>query len=275
MYQIKHREQIFKLPKLDNITICGYSISAYRTGYLILPYKIYLDAGLPSPIPPNLILLSHGHNDHIASLYSLLVEGNKTQVLLPKNMTNNVQQLLNNYSSLNSGKKIKYNNWQPINATTFQTTISNNEFNINTFILDHSVDCVGYSIDKNSKKLKNEYINHSGEDLKKLKKITNIYDDLVVPVLLFISDTGKSILSTLPFNKYSLVIIECTFFAEEHYEEAVLRKHLHWNDLEPIIKLNSSTKFILGHFSSRYSIDFLKEKEKILYNKYSNIIFWI
>ena len=68
-----------------------------------------------------------------------------------------------------------------------------------------------------------------------------------IPILLFISDTGKSILGTLPFNNYPIVIIECTFLEEEHYEEAEKRKHLHWKDLYPIIQTNPETTFILGH----------------------------
>lgn len=275
MYQIKNREESFKLPKLDNITICGYSISAYRTGYLILPYKIYLDAGLPSPIPPNLILLSHGHNDHIASLYSLLIEGTNTPVLLPKNITSNIQQILNGFSSLNSGKKVKYNNWQPLSTNNYQINICKQKLEINSYSLDHTVECLGYSIDKISKKLKDKFTNIPGHKLKDIKKKENIHDEFYIPILLFVSDTGKSILDTLPFNKYPLVIIECTFFDEDHYLESVKRKHLHWNDLEPIVSKNIDTIFILGHFSSRYTIEYIKEKETIITNKYKNIKIWI
>ena len=96
-----------------------------------------------------------------------------------------------------------------------------------------------------------------------------------IPILLFISDTGKSILKNIPFNNYQIVIIECTFFEKNHYEEAEKRKHLHWNDLCPIIKDNSLTTFILGHFSCRYNDEYLKLKSEEIKKEYNNIIFCI
>ena len=275
MYQIKNKEMKFSIPKLDEITIFGFSKSKYKTGYLIKPWNIYLDAGLPSPIPPNLILLSHGHEDHIAGLYSLLIEGNKTPVVLPTGIKYFVQNLLNCYSSLNSGKKSNYKNWIPITDNYFKVNINNQTVEIKTYNLDHSVPCLGYSIDKISKKLKQEYKKLSGIELKEIKKSIDIFEEKKIPIILFISDTGKSILDSLPFNNYPIVIIECTFFEEEHYEEATKRKHLHWKDLLPIIQINTETKFILGHFSCRYDEEYLYTKSKEIMGEYKNVIFWI
>ena len=95
MYQIRNKTIRFKLPKLDFISISGFSRSKYRTGYLIQPYNIYLDAGLPCPITPNLILLSHSHLDHNAGLYSILIEGENTPVMLPDTDVANTKKMLN------------------------------------------------------------------------------------------------------------------------------------------------------------------------------------
>ena len=114
MYQIRNKTIRFKLPKLDFISISGFSRSKYRTGYLIQPYNIYLDAGLPCPITPNLILLSHSHLDHNAGLYSILIEGENTPVMLPDTDVVNTKKMLNAFSCLNSGKNITYYNWFPI-----------------------------------------------------------------------------------------------------------------------------------------------------------------
>jgi ribonuclease Z len=94
-------------------------------------------------------------------------------------------------------------------------------------------------------------------------------------MILFVSDTGKSILSKLPFSNHKIVIIECTFIEDKHYEDSVRKKHLHWKDLEPIISSNKETIFILGHFSVRYNNSYLIEKEKELQSKYTNMKFWI
>jgi ribonuclease Z len=275
MYQIRDKSLEIKLPKLDFINIQGYSRSTYRTGYLIQPFNIYLDAGLSSPIPPNLILLSHSHLDHNAELYSLLIKGKNTPVMLPNSELTVTQLLLNNFHTLNSGKIKKYSNWRPIVEKNFKCTINKKNFIINTFTLDHSVNCQAYSIDTENYKLKDEYKGLTGKELGILKKEVEITEKYNVPMLLFVSDTGKSILSTLPFSHYPLVIIECTFIEDNDYQESVKKRHLHINDLLPIVKICNNTTFIFGHFSCKYDKEYLIEKEKIVKSNYPNVAFWI
>tara|TARA_B100001248_G_C27376432_1_gene454531 strand:+ start:222 stop:1049 length:828 start_codon:yes stop_codon:yes gene_type:complete len=275
MYQIRDKTLRFKLPKLDFISISGFSRSKYRTGYLIQPYNIYLDAGLPCPITPNLILLSHSHLDHNAGLYSILIEGENTPVMLPDTDVVNTKKMLNAFSCLNSGKNITYNNWTPITEKTYDCIINKKKLIINTYDLDHSVKCQAYSIMIENSRLKGIFSELSGKELSELKKSTDITEKYLCPMMLFVSDTGNSVLEKLPFGEFPLIIIECTFIEKEHYEDSIKKKHLHWDDLEPIIDRNPDTTFILGHFSCKYSEEYLIDKEKELKEKYQNVIFWI
>ena len=275
MFQIKNRSDKFNLPKIGDITISGFSRSKYRTGYIIQPFNIYLDAGLPSPIPANIILLSHSHLDHIDGLYSILIESKNTPVMLPSSIRDNVSNLLDANHSLN-GKKKKFKNWEPITSTNFCKVINSKNIIFTTYELDHSVPCLGYSIDYQNKRLKEDYKHLEGKQLAELKKHNvEITENYLAPMILFISDTGKNGIKDLPFSRYPLIIIECTFLEDEHYEEAVSRKHLHWKDLEPIVKNNPDNTFIFGHFSCRYKDEFLTDFESKLKINYNNIIFWI
>lgn len=277
MYKINNNEYQFKLPNYGDITISGYSKSAFRTGYIVKPFNIHLDAGLFSPYTPSLILLSHGHFDHIASLYSILNQKNNCPVMLPEDLIDNTSNMLLSIKKLNSNYKLHVSNikfkWNPILDNKYNIKIKGANFEINTFKLDHTVTSIGYGITMLIKKLKDEYKDLKSKEIIELKKTTNIFEMKKQGCILFISDTGKKPLKYLPFNNYQIVIIECTFFEDTHYIEAVKRKHLHWKDLEPYIKNNPSTQFCLGHFSTRYKDNYIQEKYSELKKLYSNLIF--
>lgn len=276
MYHIFNTSKTINLPNIGQITINGYSRSNYKTGYLIQPFNIYLDSGVESPIPPNMICLSHGHLDHISSLYSLLISSNKCIVLLDEKIKIPVQNMLNSMSSLNSGKNITYANWTPITSNNFIYPLNKNQiFSIYTYNLVHRVPCRAYGIKIIQKKIKEEYLNMDHKLLKEIKKTQVITNDVEYPLVLFVSDTGIEGLVSLPFNEYKLVIMECTFFDESHYEEAVTRCHLHWNDVKNIIKNNPNVFFILGHFSLRYNDDYLKEINIKIQLENNNVMLFI
>ena len=276
MFQLNNRTQTFKINRLNPITISGFSRSAYRTGYLVQPYGIYLDAGHHPTSPSNLILLSHGHYDHIASLYPILLEAKKPEIILPKSIVSYTQQMLNSINLLEGHRNQVYLNWTPITDTEYTTNINSKQVFVEQFRLDHKVESIGFGISEFQNKLKNQFADLSSKEIGKLKKQNiEITEKIKVPILLFISDTSSRILGTLPFQDYSLVVIECTFIEEEHYQEAVNRKHIHWMDLKPYIKSNPETTFILGHFSCRYKDEYLLEIETKFREETPNIIFWI
>mmetsp|Transcript_72427 Transcript_72427/g.223803 ORF Transcript_72427/g.223803 Transcript_72427/m.223803 type:complete len:465 (-) Transcript_72427:116-1510(-) len=57
----------------------------------------------------------------------------------------------------------------------------------------------------------------------------------------------------------SVVVVECTFLAAggmtqaESEAQAILRGHLSWSQLRPVVEANPRTTFVLVHFSERYS----------------------
>ena len=275
MQHMKHKMQNnkynFKLEAIGEITISGFSEAGYKTGYIIEPFNIYLDAGVECDIPANIVLVSHGHLDHINALYSILINSVKCNVLCDSTLLQPIQSMLNSMSTLNSGKNMTYNNWNPITSSEYIYTHSKNQiFNITTYELSHRVKCRAYSIMIQKNKLKPEYIGMSGNELKLLGD--NIYNMIEYPLVLFISDTDASILNELPFSKHKLVIMECTFFDASHSEEAVEKKHLHWNDVKKIVTMYKDTTFLLGHFSARYKENGMQVVKDMIEKYHSNVI---
>jgi len=276
MYNLTVKKEKFTIKGFGEINISGASRSAKRTGYLIEPFGIYCDAGIPSDIKPNIVLLSHGHYDHVASLYSILSESDKcTPIMMSSSLNISIKKMLDNFKSLDTaGSKTQFKNYIPINNEEYDFYIKK-KIKIKTYELDHSVPSIAFSIILVTKKLKIKFQNKTGKELGLIKKQHNIYDEYPINMILFVSDTGKSILPTLPFSNHKIIIIECTFIDNEHYDDSIRKKHLHWKDLEPIINEYKDTQFILGHFSVRYKDSYLIEKESELKINYPNIIFWI
>lgn len=73
--------------------------------------------------------------------------------------------------------------------------------------------------------------------------------------------------------KYPIIMVECTFILECDYLKAKEKKHMHWNDLEPIIRSHPNNNFILYHFSKKYTRESIDEFFT-LYDKPENCYIW-
>jgi ribonuclease Z len=254
----------------------GFSRGGLRTGFMLLPDNIFLDAGIPCPIKPSAILITHGHQDHIDSLYNHLLDNDeKVQVIGASTLIHNLTDYLSACRTLNTGYKVKFDKWDPkIISDNLTINVNNTKYYIETVNLDHGVECLGYGLSEVRNKLKSQYIELSGIEIAGLKKNkVEITEEINFPILFFCGDMNYTSLVKLPFNSYPYFIIECTFFDAEHHEEARMKKHLHISDLVTFFNEYPNTKFILIHFSCRYTKSQLKDFEKIY--KFDNVIFWI
>ena len=140
--------------------------------------------------------------------------------------------------------------------------------------MDHEVECLGYGISEIRSKLKEEYKGLTQDELNELGKTKTISEETYYPILFFCGDMGSTSLLNLPYDKYKLFIIECSFLDDIHYKESQEKQHLHINDLIPYVEKYNEIKFIFIHFSFKYSKQIIKQYA----NKYShleNLIFWI
>lgn len=255
----------------------GFSRGGLRTGFILLPHKIFLDAGVPTPIKPNLILITHGHQDHIDSLYNHFIDNpEKIEVVGNINLLTFLQDYLDSCKSVNAMKKSKFTNWVPRPIiSTIDVTICNTKYNIKAYNLDHEVETFGYGLEEVRTKLKEEYHGLEQNTLENLKKDNvNIMENKNYPILFFCGDMGYTSLETLPFESYPIFIIECSFLEPEHISEARSKQHLHINDLIPYVEKYQETQFIFIHFSCRYHKNLIKQYQNDF--KYlKNLLFWI
>ena len=255
----------------------GYSKGGIMTSFILFPHNIFLDAGVPSNIKPKMILITHGHQDHIDCLYNYLIDTDeKTIVITNKTLLSFLQDYLNSCKSVNAMKKCIFSNWQPMPIITeLYINICNTQYRIKAYNLDHEIETFGYGIEEIRYKLKEEYLNLNQFDIEKLKKENiDITEQKNYPILFFCGDMNFTSLNILPFDNYPLFIIECTFLYDEHIIEARQKKHLHILDLIPFVISYTNTMFIFIHFSNRYHKNVIKDYQK-KYETLKNLLFWI
>lgn len=258
-----------------NYKLKGFSRGSLRTGFILMPHKIFLDAGVPSFIKPNLILITHGHQDHIDSLYTHLIDNKKIEVIANINLLNFLQKYLDANKSLNCLENKKFNNWlpKPIIKQT-KVIVNSTKIIIEAINLDHEIDCFGYGLSEIRNKLKEEFLNKTPKELSELVKTIDITIEQYYPILFFCGDMAYTSLDSLPYEKYNLFLIECTFLDEDHKLEAISKKHLHIDFLIPYVEKYKNIKFIFIHFSCRYKKNVIKNYSK-KYDYLNNLIFWI
>uniref|UniRef100_A0A6C0JAM6 Metallo-beta-lactamase domain-containing protein n=1 Tax=viral metagenome TaxID=1070528 RepID=A0A6C0JAM6_9ZZZZ len=243
----------WNIPKLG-YNICGYSKAAHRTGFYIKDLDLLLDAGPQNFNHPRHIMITHVHDDHIAELALTLIPESSQSIPPIVYAVESAKE----YLDIITHKK----------PYVFKGITVNNDFMCNMnkkSILVHPVKCEhGVNIDTISfcfseikQKLKLEYRDLKGHEIKKLKddKI-QITEPINKPLFAFICDTSINIFTDHPeILQYPVIFIECTFLYDGEQMNAVKTNHIHWDHIKPIIIQNPNIIFMLFHFSMRYKDD--------------------
>lgn len=269
------------IPEL-NIWLRGYSIAARFSSFFIREWNIMLDAGINTEIIPEHIFITHAHDDHILHLYQILNNNpNKSKpfVYVPYGTKKFFQQFLDarqKLSHLNQNSICR--KCQIIECTPGQNIpIVTNKKNmiVNIFQTDHTTNSIAFAFSEVKNKLKSEYLSKTGQEIKKAKELgIDIYNKITNYQLVYTGDTRNTLFETNNWWKnYKVIITECTFIGElsitcKKNEDTIITQahkkgHNYWEVLSKIINDNSQIKFVLCHWSSRYSskelIDFFKE----------------
>jgi len=248
----------------NKLEIEGVSKGNFENGIIVYPWKIQLDAGYYHSTGKdiNMVIITHGHADHIKRLPDIVMNNTSKVVTIVADdgICHRIDKFLVSFLQLNHNSnyvdKNKYYNLVPYSKYA-------GEIILEQFKVSHSVPTNAYGIIRQTKQLKQEYKDLTHEEIKQLaiKKIT-VSEKINQKYILYATDFEEKSLADLPLNEYQYVIMECTFFFDDHYIEAVKRKHLHWKMIQPYLKSCKETKFILMHMSQRY-----KDEDMVIINE--------
>lgn len=142
-------------------------------------------------------------------------------------------------------------------TTDVGATKKGKEYEVAVFDCDHSVPCVGFGVSEKRQRLKEKYRSLPGKEIGALKKSgVDVSESYSAPLFLFMGDTHASVYDdNSRLFDYPVIITECTFpFDEPNIRDRARRDgHTCWVDLQPHVLAHPETRFVLIHFSLRYS----------------------
>ncbi len=275
----------------QHYVLTGKSRAAWHTSFLIPALNLCLDAGLcVNAQRPKHIFLTHGHSDHTLLTPAFVKRSDPPDIVCPVEMTSALDAYIFAKSVLNQGgvltpEEAEQEGFRQTHAT-YGVRAGDvvplrrlKNISATAFACDHTVPCLGYVFSMTTQKLKQEYTSLSGQELKGLREQgVEITAPLSTPIFAFLGDTSAKTLADGPEwlrQGIPVVITECSFLYEEHRAQAELTKHTIWADLEPVIRKWPQTKFVLTHFSLRYTDEDVRKCFAELVNPPANMVIWV
>ncbi len=241
-----------------DLTIEGYSRAAVQTYWRIPELNLGFDLGAQpwSFMGTETWFVTHGHLDHIAALpvyvsRRRLMKMAPPTIYLPTSTIGPVQDILKAFTRLDRGRL-------PVNLKPVEPGMEielSREHVVTTVATVHTIPSIGYIVWQRRRKLKPEYQDLSGSQIRDLrqagKEVTN---EVRVPIVAYLGDSAPAGLDNNPVMYEAKVLIcELTFVAPEHRKEKIHKTgHTHLDDLVDRRDRFQNELIIAGHLSTRY-----------------------
>ena len=243
------------------LTIEGYSRAAVQTYWRIPELKLGFDLGAQPwsfMATPNWFV-SHTHLDHIAALPVLVARRRMMKmepptIYMPAEAVEGVEGLLRAFQRLDRGR-------MPANLIGLKAGDEvelSRELVVKAFATKHTIPSLGFLVWERRKKLKPEYQNLTGEQIRDLRLSgVEVSAEIRMPKVAYLGDTAPPGLDALPeIYQAQILILEMTFVAPNE-RASVIHKfgHTHLEDLLLRADRFENEVIIASHFSTRLHPD--------------------
>ncbi|MEM7453427.1 MAG: metal-dependent hydrolase [Planctomycetota bacterium] len=245
--------------KHNGLTIEGYSRAAVQTYWRIPELKLGFDLGahpwdfMGTPT----WLITHTHLDHVAALplyvaRRRLMKMTPPRIYLPASYVGPVRTMLNSFEKLDRGRL-------PCDLIGVEADSEyelSRELVVKVLKTTHTIPSCGFIIYERRKKLKAEYTDLSGDEIRDLRESgVEISVEKRIPVIGYTGDTSPRGLDDNPeFYECRILITELTFIAPDHRRHLIHKNgHMHLDDIAKRAGNFQNEIVIAGHLSTRYN----------------------
>jgi ribonuclease Z len=243
------------------ITIEGYSRAAVQSYWRIPELKLGFDLGAQpwSFMTTPTWFVTHTHLDHVAALPVLVARRRMMKmepptIYMPAEAVEGVEALLRAFQRLDRGRMPA----RLIGLKAGDEIELSRELVVKAFATKHTIPSLGYLVWERRKKLKPEYQELTGDQIRDLRLSgVEVAAELRLPKVAYLGDTAPPGIDMFP-EVYSaqILILEMTFVAPNE-RASVIHKfgHTHLEDLIHRADRFQNEVIIASHFSTRLHPD--------------------
>jgi ribonuclease Z len=248
----------FKSLQFHGLTIEGYSRAAVQTYWRIPELKLGFDLGAQpwDFMGTSTWFVSHTHLDHIAALpvyvaRRRMMKMDPPTIYLPEPAVEPMRKLLHLVSRLDRGRLP----CQLIGVHSGLEIKLSRELLVTTHRTTHSVPSLGFIVWERRQKLKPEYQQLSGPQIRDLRLSGyEVTEERRIAKLAYLGDSTAAGLDENPeMYQAEVLITELTFVAPGHRRQTIHKLgHMHLDDLVERRDRFQNKLIIASHFSTRY-----------------------
>ena len=241
-----------------DLTIEGYSRAAVQTYWRIPELRLGFDLGAQpwSFMGTPTWLVSHGHMDHLAALPVYIARRRMMRmeppvIYLPEAIVDPVHRVLRWLMRIDRGRLPC-----ELVATRPGDEIElNRELAVTVSATAHTLPSLGFVVWQRRRKLKAEFQNLSGEQIRDLRLGgTEVTREVRIPRVAYLGDSAPAGLDACPaMYEAQVLITELTFVAPSHRKDKIHKfGHMHLDDFVERAGRFQNELILAAHFSTRY-----------------------
>ena len=243
------------------LTIEGYSRAAVQTYWRIPELKLGFDLGVQpwSFMSTPSWFLSHTHLDHVAALpvyvaRRRMMKMEPPTIYLPESAVEGVRMLLNAFQRLDRGAMPA----KLVGLERDQEVELSRELVVRAFATKHTIPSLGYLVWERRKKLKPEFHELSGDEIRDLRLSgVEVSSEIRIPKVAYLGDsTPQGLDAFAETYRAEILITEITFVAPGERAHIIHKYgHTHLDDIIARADRFENEVIIASHFSTRMHPD--------------------